>query len=91
MPRGKFHSFNAQVEFVTLWQNAATASEVAERLGVSTVNVVCSRARWLREKGVPLKHFSTPIEGGSRGDVLTRDDLDQLRALAMKLAPKAVA
>ena len=47
---------NKHEEFVTVWQQASSAIEVADKLGMSA-GLASSKAAYLRRLGVPLKKF----------------------------------
>ena len=65
-------------EFVRIWQSSETTAEVAEKTGLKKSGV-SNRASRFKTKGIPLKD----MRNDSRGL-----DVQNLKALAKKLAPK---
>jgi len=91
MPKGKPFTFEEQREFVELWQRAEDPAEVARALGVMNEDTISQRAISLRRYGIPLKHFRRPAAHGDGRVNLHSTECEQLRALAISLAPKGDA
>lgn len=67
-------------KFVKVWQNAASAYEVARKLGYITTATATARAGYYRGRGIPLKFM--PVGSGI--------DVESLKALALKCGKKTM-
>lgn len=66
-------------EFISIWQKAKTFSEVYDACGDgATRNALASYAKYLRDRGVPLKKMK-------RGPIGPRADYSALAELAERL------